>query len=137
MNRTTLEAGSTAYGVSDESVTTTSPFSRCSASRRTASSASESIFTTGNFSSRSSARTPTQYVCWELSVVGIGVSDLSGFVRGGRALTQHEVAQPEITDGDDKRDSGHHRPSAGEVPKRHGTAGALRDSDNDDVGAGP
>src|ERR1700721_1942564 len=131
MKRATWEAGSTANGASDVSVTTTSPFSRCSASRRTASSASESIFTTGNFSSRSSARTPTQYVCRALSVTETGVSDLSGFARAGRALTQNEIAQPQIADGNDKRDRGHDNPSLGEGPKGHWTAGPLRDPEYD------
>ncbi len=48
MNRTTCEAGSTAYGLPDESVTTI-PGSRCSASMRAASSALESTVTTGKF----------------------------------------------------------------------------------------
>src|ERR1700759_283794 len=102
MNRTTWEAGSTAYGVSDVSVTTTNPFNRCSASRRTASSASESIFTTGNFSSRSSARTPTQYVRGTLSVTRIGVRDLSASCEAADcALSQNEVAQPQISERND------------------------------------
>src|SRR3984957_213628 len=134
MNRTTCEAGSTAYGASEVSVTTTRPLSRCSASRRTASSAFESIFTTGNFSSRSSARTPTQYVRRTLSVTrrGLGISQAS-CKASARPLSQNEIAQPQIADGNDKRDRGHGNPSLGEVPKGHWTARPLRDPDDNDI----
>src|SRR5271169_5523367 len=145
MNRTTWEAGSTAYGASDVSVTTTSPFSRCSASKRTASSAFESIFTTGNFSSRSFARTPSQYLPRGLPALrfGVGVSSRLGAdslrsraAADGR-LAQHEVAQPQITDGNHRRDQGHYRPSFGEIPERHRVARALGKSDHYDIRAGP
>ena len=54
MNRTTCEAGSTAYGLPAESVTTM-PGRRCSASKRAASRAPESMLTTGKSSAMSSA----------------------------------------------------------------------------------
>ena len=54
INRTTCEAGSTAYGRPAESVTTI-PGNRCSASNRAASRAPESMLTTGNSSAISSA----------------------------------------------------------------------------------
>src|ERR1700722_11455490 len=144
MNRTTWEAGSTAYGVSDVLVTTTSPFSRCSASKRTASSAFESIFTTGNFSSRSFARTPSQYFPLRAPVIRFGVGVLSrlraDWLRSRPAadgrLAQHEVAQPQISDGNHRRDQGHYCPSFGEIPERHRAAGALGNPDHDDVRAG-
>src|SRR5271169_1904941 len=55
MNRTTWEAGSTANGFPELSVTTI-PGRRCSASRRAAASASESAVTTGKSSASSAAR---------------------------------------------------------------------------------
>src|SRR5580704_10736351 len=115
MNRTTCEAASTAYGASEVSVTTTRPLSRCSASKRTASSAFESIFTTGNFSSRSFARTPPQYFPRRAPVIRFGVGVLlrlrADWLRSrpvaDRRLAQHEVAHPQIADGNHRRDQGH------------------------------
>src|ERR1700679_2932224 len=54
-----------------------------------------------------------------------------------RALLPDEVAKPQITDGNNERDRGHYRPSWGEISERHRVAGALRDPESYDIGAGP
>src|SRR5271165_1716880 len=129
MNRSIANAGSTAYGLPEVSVTR-SPGRLCSAILRAASTASESMGTMGNFSSRSSARTRTPYFAKCLGDHDVPVLP----TRVG--LTEGEVAHPQITDGKCKRDRGHHRPPFGEVPEGDGMAGALRDPDRDDIRAG-
>src|ERR1700730_7572325 len=129
MNLSSANAGSTAYGFPEVSVTR-SPGRPCSAILWAASTASESMGTMGNFSSRSSARTRTPY--FSESSGDQGVAEFPDSVR----LTKGEVTHPQITDGKRERDRGHHRPPFGEVPEGDGIAGALRDSDRDDVRAG-
>src|ERR1700733_5291029 len=113
MNRRIANAGSTAYGFPEVSVTR-SPGRPCSAILRAASTASESMGTMGNFSSRSSARTRTPYLAK-------GFGDRSAAVFRTRiASTKCEVAHPQITDGKRERHGGHHGPSFGEVPEGDG-----------------